>query len=404
MDFTPPESLKKLLPEVHGFIREKVEPLESGIQTKGFHALRPELETLRAEVRRLGLFAPHMGKEHGGAGLSLMEFAHLAEELGRSPLGHYVFNCQAPDAGNMEVLAHHGTAAQKERFLKPLVRGEIRSCFGMTEPEHPGSNPAWLGTRARREGDEYVLDGHKWFTTGAEGASFCIVMAVTDPESPNPYLRASQIIVPTDTPGFKRVRNIPVAGEAGEGWASHAEVLLENVRVPVDNRLGEEGMGFVIAQDRLGPGRIHHCMRWLGICERAFELMCERAASRELSPGKPLGTRQMVQEWIADSRAEINAARLMVLHAAWKMEKEGAADARDEISTIKFFVANVLQRVLDRAIQTHGAMGLTDATPLAFWWGHERGARIYDGADEVHKSSLARRILERYGMKRGRGE
>jgi acyl-CoA dehydrogenase len=404
MDFTPPESLKQLLPEVRGFIREKVQPLESGIQTKGFHALQPELEALRAEVRRMGLLAPHMAKEHGGTGLSLMEFAHLAEELGRSPLGHYVFNCQAPDAGNMEVLAHHGTAAQKQRFLEPLVRGEIRSCFGMTEPDHPGSNPAWLGTRARREGDEYVLDGRKWFTSGAEGAAFCIVMAVTDPESPNPYLRASQIIVPTDTPGFKRVRNIPVAGEAGEGWASHAEVLLESVRVPVDNRLGEEGMGFVIAQDRLGPGRIHHCMRWLGICERAFDLMCERAASRELSPGKPLGTRQMVQEWIADSRAEINAARLMVLHAAWKMEKEGAADARDEISTIKFFVANVLQRVLDRAIQTHGAMGLTDATPLAFWWGHERGARIYDGADEVHKSSLARRILERYGLKKGRGE
>jgi alkylation response protein AidB-like acyl-CoA dehydrogenase len=404
MDFTPPESLKKLLPEVRGFLREKVHPLESAMQTKGFHALQPELEKLRSEVRAMGLFAPHMAKEHGGAGLSLLEFAHLAEELGRSPLGHYVFNCQAPDAGNMEVLAHHGTAAQKERFLKPLVRGEIRSCFGMTEPEHAGSNPAWLGTRARREGDTYVVDGHKWFTTGAEGASFCIVMAVTAPDSPNPYLRASQIIVPMDTPGFRRVRNIPVAGEPGEGWASHAEVVLENVRVPVDNRLGEEGMGFVIAQDRLGPGRIHHCMRWLGICERAFDLMCERAASRQLSPGKPLGTRQMVQEWIADSRAEINAARLMVLHAAWKMEKEGAADARDEISTIKFFAANVLQRVLDRAIQTHGAMGLTDATPLAFWWGHERGARIYDGADEVHKSSLARRILERYGLKKGREE
>ncbi len=404
MDFTPPESLKTLLPEVRRFIREKVQPLEGPLQAKGFHALHSELETLRAEVRGMGLSSPHMPKQYGGAGLSLMEFAHLAEELGRSPLGHYVFNCQAPDAGNMEVLAHHGTAAQKKRFLEPLVRGEIRSCFGMTEPEHPGSNPAWLGTRARREGDEYVLDGHKWFTSGADGASFCIVMAVTDPESPNPYRCASQIIVPMDTPGFRRVRNIPVAGEAGEGWASHSEVLLENCRVPVDNRLGEEGMGFVIAQDRLGPGRIHHCMRWMGICERAFDLMCERAASRQMSPGKPLGTRQMVQEWIADSRAEINAARLMVLHAAWKMEKAGAADARDEISTIKFYAANVLQRVLDRAIQTHGAMGLTDATPLAYWWGHERGARIYDGADEVHKSSLARRILERYGMKKGREE
>ena len=404
MDFTIPESVRKLLPEVRGFIREKVQPLEGPLQTRGFHALLPELTALREEVRKKGLLAPHVAREHGGAGLPFLEFTHLAEELGRSPLGHFVFNCQAPDAGNMEVLAHHGTAAQRERFLGPLVRGEIRSCFGMTEPEHAGSNPAWLGTRARREGDEYVLDGHKWFTTGAEGASFCIVMAVTDPEAANPYTRASQIIVPTDTPGFRRVRNIPVMGEPGEGWASHAEVVLDNCRVPVDLRLGEEGMGFVIAQDRLGPGRIHHCMRWLGICERAFDLMCERAASRQLSPGKPLGTRQMVQEWVADSRAEINAARLMVLHAAWKMDKEGAAAARDEISTIKFYTANVLQRVLDRAIQTHGAMGLTDATPLAFWWGHERGARIYDGADEVHKSSLARRILETYGLRKERGE
>lgn len=404
MDFTPPQTLKKLLPEVRTFIREQVQPREKELMTKGFNAMQPELERLRGQVRELGLFAPHMAKEYGGAGLSLMEFAHLAEELGRSPLGHYVFNCQAPDAGNMEVLAHHGTEAQKERWLLPLVKGEIRSCFGMTEPEYAGSNPAWMGTRARREGGEYVLDGHKWFTSGAEGASFCIVMAVTDPEASNRYLRASQIIVPTDTAGYQRVRNIPVAGEAGEGWASHAEVRLEGCRVPVENRLGEEGMGFVIAQDRLGPGRIHHCMRWLGICERAFELMCERAVSREVSPGKPLGTRQMVQEWVAESRAEINAARLMVLHAAWKMEEEGASEAREEIAAIKFFVANVLQRVLDRAIQTYGAMGLTDETPLAFWWGHERGARIYDGADEVHKSSLARRILERYGMKKGRGE
>jgi acyl-CoA dehydrogenase len=398
MDFQVPKAVEKVLPELHTFMREQVHPLEESFLRQGFHALEPQFGRLREEVRRMGLLAPHMPREYGGAGLSLLEFAFLAEVLGRSPLGHYVFNCQAPDAGNMEVLSHHGTPEQKERWLLPLVRGELRSCFAMTEPEHPGSNPAWLGTTARLEGGHYVLQGHKWFTTGAEGSTFAIVMAVTNPEAHSPYTRASQIIVPTDTPGFRRVRNINVMGEPGEGWSSHAEVVLEGCRVPAENLLGQEGMGFAIAQDRLGPGRIHHCMRWLGICERAFELMCERAAKREVAPGKPLGTRQMVQEWVADSRAEINAARLMVLHAAWKMEAHGAGAAREEISMIKFFAANVLQRVLDRAIQVHGALGLTDETPLAFWWRHERAARIYDGADEVHKSSLARRVLGRYGM------
>lgn len=271
----------------------------------------------------------------------------------------------------------------------------------MTEPEFAGSNPVWLATSARREGDEYVIDGHKWFTSSAEGAAFCIVMAVTNPDAPKPHARASQILVPTETPGFEIVRNLPVMGERGEGWLSHAEVRLTGVRVPVANRIGEEGAGFALAQERLGPGRIHHCMRWLGICERAFDLMCERAATRELSPGQPLGGRQIVQAWIAESRAEIDAARLLVLRAAWRIDREGAQAARDDISLIKFHTAGVLQRVLDRAIQTHGALGITDDTPLAFWWRHERGARIYDGADEVHKTSLARRLLERYGMKRG---
>jgi alkylation response protein AidB-like acyl-CoA dehydrogenase len=269
----------------------------------------------------------------------------------------------------------------------------------MTEPEFPGSNPVLLGTQAKRDGDHYVIDGHKWFTSSADGAAFAIVMAVTDPGAESPYARASQILVPTSTPGWKLVRNIPVMGEAGEGWASHAEIRLEGVRVPVENRVGEEGAGFLLAQERLGPGRIHHCMRWLGICERAFEMMCQRAATRELSPGKPLGSKQMVQDWVAESRAEIDAAKLMVLRAAWRIEKEGAAEARDDISAIKFYVAGVLDRVLDRAIQVHGALGMTDDTPLAYWYRHERAARIYDGADEVHKSSLARRLLSRYGAK-----
>jgi alkylation response protein AidB-like acyl-CoA dehydrogenase len=298
----------------------------------------------------------------------------------------------------MELLLHHGSPEQKERWLRPLVAGDVRSCFGMTEPEFAGSNPVWLGTSARREGDEYVLDGHKWFTSAADGATFCIVMAVTNPDAARPHARASQILVPLDAPGFEIVQNLPVMGERGEGWLTHAEVRLNGVRVPVAHRIGGEGIGFTLAQERLGPGRIHHCMRWLGICERAFDLMCERAVTRELSPGKPLGARQLVQAWIAESRAEIDAARLLVMRAAWRIDREGAAAARTDISLIKFHTAGLLQRVLDRAIQTHGALGLTEATPLAFWWRHERGARIYDGADEVHKTSAGRRILEGYGL------
>lgn len=331
-------------------------------------------------------------------GLGLLEFARLSEELGRTPLGHYVFNTQAPDIGNMEVLLKHGTPMQKERFLKPLAAGEIRSSFAMTEPEHAGSNPVWMDTTAVLEGDHWVINGHKWYTTGFEGSAFCIVMCITDPDHPNPYARASQIIVPTDTPGFRNVRKIAVMGEAGEDWASHSEVRLENVRVPKENLLGERGRGFAIAQERLGPGRIHHCMRWVGICERSFELMCRYAAKRELSPGKPLGSRQAIQHMIAESKAEIHAARLMVLDAAEKIERTGPEAARVDISVIKFFVAGVLQRVVDRAIQVHGGLGMADDLPLAYFYRHERAARIYDGADEVHKTVVARAVLKEYGV------
>jgi alkylation response protein AidB-like acyl-CoA dehydrogenase len=221
-------------------------------------------------------------------------------------------------------------------------------------------------------------------------------MAITNPEADSPYQRASMIIVPTDTPGFRLVRNTSVMGETGSDYASHGEIQLTNCRVPQSNRLGPEGAGFVIAQDRLGPGRIHHCMRWLGICERAFDLMCEWAAHRNIAPGKSLGTSQIVQAWIAESRAEIEAARLLVLRTAWKIDQQGSFAARDDISLIKFFVAGVLQRVLDRAIQAHGGMGMTDNLPLAYWYRHERATRIYDGPDEVHKISVARHILREY--------
>jgi alkylation response protein AidB-like acyl-CoA dehydrogenase len=313
--------------------------------------------------------------------------------MGTTPFGHYVFNCNAPDIGNIELMHRHASAALKKKYLVPLTQGKIRSCFSMTEPGSAGSNPVKLETTAMREGDHYVINGVKWFTTAADGASFAIVMAITN-ASASPYERASMIIVPADTEGFNIIRNIPIMGEAGEGYMSHAEIEYSNCRVPVTNLIGEEGSGFVLAQERLGPGRIHHCMRWVGICERAFELMCDRARTRNMGDGSKLGDKQTIQNWIAESRAEINAARYMVLHTAHRIDLEGAKAARQDISAIKFFVADVLMKVLDRAIQAHGALGITDDTLLSFWYRHERGARIYDGPDEVHKSSLARSILK----------
>jgi alkylation response protein AidB-like acyl-CoA dehydrogenase len=399
MDFSESPKVRTVRGVVRAFMEEEVYPLEPGLRHQGFAAALPRLERARTKAKETGLWAAFVPEAHGGAGLTLTEFAHMSEELGRSPLGHYVFNCQAPDVGNMEILMKYGTDEQKERWLLPLVRGDIRSCFTMTEPEFAGSNPVWMGTRARKEGGEWVIRGHKWFATGADGAAFAICMAVTNPDAADRYQRASMIVVPTSTPGYELVGNLSVMGERGAGWASHGEVSYQGARVPLANLLGGEGMGFVIAQERLGPGRVHHCMRWIGVCERAFDLMCRHAATRELAPGKPLGTRQMVQQWIAESRAEIHAARLMVLHAAWTIETEGVYEAREEISLIKLTVARTLQRVLDRAIQALGGLGMTDDTPLAFWWAHERGARIYDGADEVHVDAVARRILRSYGMK-----
>ncbi len=390
-------ALPRILADVRAFVGEHLYPLEHAFLSQPFSAIKPVLAEKRQHVKARGLWAPFLPREQGGMGLPLSEYAHVSEELGRTPLGHYAFNCQAPDVGNMELLMAHGSAAQQERWLRPLARGEIRSCFAMTEPRYPGSNPVWMATRAERDGDGYVINGRKWFASAADGAAFAIVMAVTDPNAA-PHARASQIIVPTGTPGFRLLRNISVMGHAGDDYPTHGDVAFDDCRVPVENLLGHEGQGFALAQERLGPGRIHHCMRWVGICERAFELMCQRAASRELAPGRPLGSRQIVQAWIAESRAEINAARLLVLDAAAKIDRAGAKAAREEISVIKFFVANVLQRVLDRAIQTHGALGLTDETVLAHWYRHERAARIYDGPDEVHKSLVARLTLRRYGV------
>ncbi|MCB0012096.1 MAG: acyl-CoA dehydrogenase family protein [Anaerolineales bacterium] len=393
------EEFASILKQVRRFVDEELIPLEPALLGQGFKATLPQLKEKRQKVRELGMWTPQIPVKFGGLGLSVAQFGRVSEQLARTPIGHYCFNCQAPDAGNMEILMEFGTPAQHEQFLKPLLAGDVRSCFGMTEPEHAGSNPVYMSTTAVRDGDEYVINGHKWFTSGADGAAFAIVMAVTDPDTENRYGKMSQILVPLDSPGYELVRNVPIMGEAGDDWLTHGEVRFTDVRVPQSNVLGGEGQGFAIAQERLGPGRIHHCMRWIGISERALAMMCERAASRELSPGQPLATRQVIQHWIAESRAGIHASRLMVLDAAAKIDSVGAREARQEISMIKFFVAEHMLKILDRAIQVHGALGMTEDTPLSFWYRHERASRIYDGADEVHKTVVARYELQPHGIK-----
>jgi len=396
MDFAVSEKMQIILEMVNEFVDAELIPLEPEFMTHEFRDMVPALAEKRQKVKQMELWAPNQLKEYGGMGLNLVEHGLVSEALGRSPLGHYVFGCQAPDAGNMEILALYGNPEQKDQYLKPLIEGKTRSCFAMTEVDMPGSNPVMLETTAVKDGDDYVINGHKWYTTGADGAEFAIVMAVTQPDAP-PHLRASMIIVPTDTPGYNLVRNIPVMGHEGSDYASHGEVLLQSCRVPQKNLLGGENFGFAIAQERLGPGRIHHCMRWLGICNRAYDLLCKRANERVITmDGKPLSSRQIIQTWVAESAAEIQAARLMTLHAAWKIDNVGAKEARDEISLIKFMVANAMNRIVDRALQVHGGLGMTDDTILAFFYRHERAARIYDGADEVHKISYGRRILRRY--------
>src|SRR5918994_4608668 len=377
--------------DVRAFMEEHVYPNEAALQREDDDAVEL-IERLRAKARAAGIWAPHLPEEAGGTGSGFMEYALLNEEIGRSMWAQLVFNCQAPDAGNGEILHLFGTEEQKEQFPKPLVEGTARSFFSMTEPEVSGSDPTALRTTAVADGEEWVINGHKWFSSSAEGAAFGIVMAVTDPEAP-PHRRMSQILVPSDTPGYELVRPIPVLGHAGRGWSTHCEVRYTDVRVPRGNVLGEPGDGFRIAQKRLGPGRIHHVMRWLGQMQRAFELMCRYALERE-DGGVPLAEKQTVQNWIADSAAEIQACRLLTLDAARKLDDGG--EARVEVSLIKFYAARVLNEVIDRAVQVHGARGLTDETPLGAMYAMARGARIYDGPDEVHRMVVARRILKSF--------
>ena len=392
------ERLKNLVPQIKQFVINELVPLEKDHLNRPFKQTEIILQQKRELVKANGWWNLHLPKSEGGQGLTLCEFGQISELLSLAPFyGQYTFNCQPPDIGNTELISKFGSSEIKEKFLGPLLQGTARNCFSMTEPEFAGSNPTRLATTAVQDGNEWVINGHKWFTSSADGSAFAIVMAVTNPEAA-PHQRASMIIVPTETPGFELIKNIPVFGEAGEGWASHSEIRYTNCRVPINNLIGEAGSGFRLAQERLGPGRIHHCMRWIGIAEKAFDLMCQRAASREMEEGVMLGEKQFIQGFIADSRVEIDACRLLVLRTAYNIDALGAANVRDQIAGIKFYVANMVLKVLDRAIQVHGAMGLTDETMLATLYQHERGARIWDGADEVHKQSLALTILKKYGL------
>jgi acyl-CoA dehydrogenase len=387
-ELAPTAEIQELRERYRGFMEEHVYPNE-----RALHADDAELiGSLQAKAKDEGLWAPHVPPEAGGSGQGFLAYAHLNEEIGRSTYAQLVFGCQAPDAGNAEILHMFGTPEQKERWLFPLVAGEIRSFFSMTEPEVSGSDPTTLRTTAVREADDWIIDGHKWFSSGADGAAFGIVMAVTDADA-EPHRRASQIVVPADTPGVEVVRPIPVMGHAGRGWSTHCEVWYRSVRVPVENTLGEPGDGFRIAQKRLGPGRIHHVMRWLGQMQRAFELLCSYALERQAF-GSRLADKQTVQNWIADSAAEIHACRLMTLDAARKIDE--GDEARVEVSVIKYYAARALHDVIDRAIQVHGARGLTDETPLAEMYANARAARIYDGPDEVHRMVVSRRILKEF--------
>ena len=386
-----PDLIAERRDRVRAFMDEHVYPNEQALIRED-DAADVLIGELRREAKDADLWAPHLPPEAGGSGSGFLEYAYLNEEIGRSMYAQLVFGCQAPDAGNGEILHLFGTEQQKKQFLEPLVSGEIRSFFGMTEPEVAGSDPTLLRGRAVRDGDEWVIDAHKWFSSGADGAGFGVVMVVTDPDA-EPHRRASMILVPTDTPGYELVRKIPVMGHEGRGWGTHCETRFTNVRVPFENVLGEPGDGFRIAQKRLGPGRIHHVMRWLGQMQRAFELMCSYSLDRKVF-GEALADKQTIQNWIAESAADIQACRLMTFQAAQRIDD--GDEARVEVSLIKFFAARVLNDVIDRALQVHGGLGMTEDTPLAGMWRQARAARIYDGADEVHKMVVARRILRAF--------
>ena len=406
-DFSTEPEFDEKLQWMRGFVREEIIPLET-LEDRwrapgGWEAFARATAPLKDEVKRQGLWAAHLPPDMGGRGFGQVKLGLMHEILGQCVYAPSIFGNQAPDSGNAELIAVGGNEEQKRRWMQPLLDGQLRSCFSMTEPG-AGADPTGISTTAELDGDEWVINGHKWFSSNASVADFLIVMCRTNLEpGADAYRAFSMILVPTGTPGVNIVRDVPTmshpdhrTGEPG----GHAEILYENVRVPRDNIIGNPGDGFSLAQKRLGPGRIHHAMRWLGQSQRAFDMLCERAVTRKVQ-GSLLADKQMVQDWVAQSYADIQAARLLTLHAAWRMDQlhaEGRhySDARVEIGTIKFWGARVLLEVIDRAIQIHGSLGYTTDLPLEQMYRMGRASRIYDGPDEVHKVTVARQVLKRY--------
>ena len=393
-DFSTEPEFEAKLEWMRGFVREEIIPLE--VLDLAPEQFRRATDPLKEEVKSRGLWAAHLDPELGGQGFGQVKLGLMHEILGECFFAPLVFGNNAPDSGNAELIAIAATDEQKDKWLWPLLNGEIRSAFSMTEPG-AGADPTMISTRAERVGDEWVINGHKWFTSNGATSDILIVMAVTNPDV-HPYQGMSMIVVPTKTPGVNIKRNIGTMAEPEHPFdmpGGHAEIIYEDVRVPYDNILGDEGQAFVLAQKRLGPGRIHHVMRWIGQSNRAFRMLCERAVSRVVF-GEPLARKQTIQNWIADSSTEIHALRLMTLHAAWKMDNEGSSAARKEIAQIKFWGGKVLHDAIDRAIQVHGSLGFTTDLPLEAMYKAARAGRIYDGPDEVHRQSVARQILKGY--------
>jgi acyl-CoA dehydrogenase len=399
VDFQYDDTVKGYQSRLLGFMEESIYPAEERFRDEvrssdGPYLIPPVMRELQREARERGLWNLFLPDSRWGAGLTNLQYAPLAEISGRSPLAPEAMNCSAPDTGNMEILAHFGTQEQQDRWLRPLLEGRIRSCFCMTEPDVASSDARNIQTRIVRDGGEYVIDGRKWWSTGAgrEGCEIAVVMGRTDPDADR-YRQQSMVLVPLATPGVHVVRGLSVFGYLEN--SSHGEVVFEGVRVPVSNVLGAEGDGFAIAQARLGPGRIHHCMRMVGMAERALELMCRRAHER-VAFGRPLAQQGVVQDWIARSRIEIEQARLLLLKAAWMMDTVGNREARTEIAAIKVVAAGIACQVVDRAIQVHGGGGVSEDFPLAAMYAHARTLRIADGPDEVHLMTIARRELAKY--------
>ncbi|MFE4593906.1 acyl-CoA dehydrogenase family protein [Streptomyces laurentii] len=403
MDFAFDARTEELRAKLLAFMDEHIYPAEAVAEEQRATLaspwdVPPIVEELKAEARRRGLWNLFLPDTAYGAGLTNLQYAPLAEITGRSPhLAPTVTNCAAPDTGNMELLAQFGDAAQKKEWLEPLLAGEIRSAFAMTEPEVASSDATNIETRIRRDGDSYVIDGRKWYISGAmhPDCRIFIVMGKTDPDGADVRRQQSMILVPRDTPGVEVQRAMRVYGYEDHSHGGHAEVVFDQVRVPAANLLGEEGSGFAIAQARLGPGRIHHCMRLIGMAERAVELMCRRALSRTAF-GKPLAQQGVVQNWIADARVTIEQLRLLVLKTAWLMDTAGNRGAHTEIQAIKIATPRAVVGIIDQAVQLYGAGGVSQDSPLAELWAAARTLRLADGPDEVHQRSLARRELKQY--------